>query len=86
LGIFCVWVVRECQLPGKRRPNRFRENEVARGVRSVIKGGATIKRVVIGQDGNITIECGEPDTAPHGSTETNEWDEALYGKDKAAVR
>jgi len=46
LGIFCVWVVRECQLPGKRRPNRFRENEVARGVRSVIKGGATIKRVV----------------------------------------
>jgi hypothetical protein len=44
----------------ERGPNRFREAEVARGVRSVIKGGAKIKRVVIGQE-TVTIECGEDD-------------------------
>jgi hypothetical protein len=55
----------------QRGPNRFRENDVARGVRSVIKGGGTVKRVIIGQD-NVTIECGEQDAAPHGN-ELDQW-------------
>jgi hypothetical protein len=64
---------------------RFRENEIARGVRAVAKAGATVKRVIIGAEGTVTIECGE-DAEPQRSTTVNQWDRDLYGKDKASVR
>jgi hypothetical protein len=73
-------------MTGKRKPCRFRENEIARGVRAVRKGGGTVKRVTITPEGAVNIECGEPDAEPHNSTETNPWDEALYGEETAKVR
>ena len=71
-------------MPGKRTAGRFRENEIARGVKAVLKGGATIKRVTITPQGSVSIECGQ-DAESHGSTE-NEWDRDLYGKDTPPVR
>jgi hypothetical protein len=49
---------------GKRAACRFRENDVARGVRAAIKGGAKVKSIIIGKD-TVTIECGshEPPSA-----------------------
>jgi hypothetical protein len=71
-------------MAGKRKPCRFRENEVARGVRAVLKGGGTVKRVIIG---DVIIECGGSDAKPpHNSTDVNEWDLDLNGKNTPPVR
>ena len=71
-------------MPGKRTAGRFRESEIARSVKAVIKGGGTVKRVILADP--VIIECGEQGTEPHSSTEVNEWDQDLYGKDTPPVR
>jgi hypothetical protein len=42
----------------ERGPNRFREAEVARAVRTAIAGGAKIKTIIMKPD-EVRIECGE---------------------------
>jgi hypothetical protein len=44
----------------ERGPNRFREAEVARAVRTALKGGAKIKNIIVKPD-EVRIECGEED-------------------------
>jgi hypothetical protein len=68
----------------KRTDNRFREAENARAIRTVLKGGAKIKNVIF-RPGEIRIECGEEGEAAKAA-EHNEWDEELYGQNKAQAR
>jgi hypothetical protein len=44
----------------KRGPARFRETEVARAVRTALKGGAKIKSIIVRPD-EVRIECGDND-------------------------
>jgi hypothetical protein len=83
-------------MPGKRKPCRFRESEIARTVRAVRKGGVPVKHVTVTftPEGTMTIECGEaptspgasPDASPHTSTDVNEWDQDLNGKNTPPLR
>ena len=58
-------------MPGKRRPCSFRVNDIARGVRAVLKGGATVKNVIVEQ-GSFRIECGSHEPTPAVGDETPE--------------
>jgi hypothetical protein len=45
-------------MPKARGPSRVRENDIARTVQGVLKGGGHVRRVIIGPD-NVAIECGD---------------------------
>ena len=47
-----------------RRPAAVRQADVARAIRGVLKGGATVHRVEIDGDGRIVVVCAEDAPPP----------------------
>jgi len=56
-----------------RGPQRFRERDVTRAVKAVVKAGVEVARVEIDTEGRIVVVAGKPADG-HAP---NEWDEAL---------
>jgi hypothetical protein len=66
-----------------RGSHLFRERDVTRAVKAVTKAGVDVAQVKIAPDGTIVVQTGklvEPKEIK------NEWDEAVYGGNKAEAR
>ncbi|MEY9121311.1 hypothetical protein [Bradyrhizobium yuanmingense] len=57
-----------------RGTQRFKQQDLVRAVKGMMKAGVPIGRVEIG-DGKLVIFAGQPDRQPEEISGNNEWDE-----------
>jgi hypothetical protein len=57
-----------------RGPSAFKQRDLTRAVKGVVKAGVDVQRVIIDKQGRIEIIAANSWQAPEQGKEANEWD------------